>query len=782
VLVGRAEICLRLERLLDSARQGQSAALAIIGEPGSGKTTLLQYAADESTDMSVLRARGFESEADIPYAGLSELLRPLLGQLDDLPEPQAAALAAALAIGPPTGADRFAVGAATLGLLAAAAERAPLLVLVDDVQWLDRASAEALSFAQRRLGADSVLVLLTWRLDTDVPEPLAALPMIELPGLDETAARALLDARGYHVEESLLPWLIRTTGGNPLALVELPQLLSPADLACQALRAEPIPVGRVLETAYWRRIAVLPVCARRALLVAALLDGAGVAVVAHALHVAGTGLPDLALAEDMAMVRFNDGVVAFRHPLVRSAVYHGSVPSERRAAHLAVATALDGPGRPYDELTRAWHMASATSGVDESVAQLLENRGEDALTRGGYHAGLLAYERAAQLSEDPRRRVGRLLAAASSALTAGLPERTSQLLKQAEEESGGSSDEFTALIQLRGRLETWHGAPLAAVERLEREALRLRPIDAGLATQLAGDAVIAAAYLGQMRRASQIADLFAEMSTKLTGSATIMQHLLVGSTRALRGDGARALPELDQARTALDVPDPPIESLPQLIYLAGAYSFIDGFGSASALLNRAVTLARRRGAVGLLPLALTIEAVMGFRTGDWQAAYANAFEAVQLAEDTNRTTDLPNALAALAIVEAGQGKQESRLHAHAAVSAATQMGTLGMRAQAYSALGLLELGAGRTEAAVGHLQCCRQLALDLGFLELGHLQWAAELVESLVRQGTPAEAVEITQQLKDLADQGGSPLIAAWAARCQGLVARDAAFEPGSTE
>ena len=777
MLVGRVAACTQLDRLFDLARQGQSATLAIVGEAGIGKTTLLNYAVEAASGMQVLRAQGVELETDISYAGLSELLRPALGLLDELPRPQAAALSAALALGPPVKADRFPVDAAVFGLLVAAAAAGPVLVTVDDAQWLDEASTEALFFALRRLSADPILALLAFRVEHGMREPRPGMPVLTVGGLDETAASALLAGQGHRVDSELVPWLVRATGGNPLALLELPKLLSATEFTSYTLHAEPVPIGPVLEAAYGRSLAALPVGTRRALLIAALLDRPDAAILKNALQAVHLNLQNLAPAEDAALVATPPGAVIFRHPLVKSAIHQTATPSERRTAHLAVALALETSTRPYDKEIRAWHLAAATIGVDDSVGQLLEECGDAAAARGGYRSAWLAYERAAQLTADPIRRSSRFLAGSASALTAGLPGKTSELLDRATEAIGDTTSESTAAIRLRGRLETWAGAPLAALRRLESEAIRLRTLDPALAVELLGDATVAALLAGQVQRASQIGELAAEISAKEDASTAMLRDLLIGGVQTLRGDGQRATPILDRARQMLEIPDLPAQRLEQLIYLAAAYSFVDRFAEAAELFNRAISSARYHGAIGLLPFALTQAAVVDFRTGAWEAAYVKAFEAMRLARDTERTSSVPSALVVLALIEAGQGKEETRRHAQTAIDLSAAMGASSVEAQGYSILGLLELGLGRPKAAIPHLRRCGQMAKRLGLLELGHLQWAPELVEALARIGQPRKAVPTMQMMVDCTHSASGPLVQALAARCQGLLAGDTDFE-----
>jgi hypothetical protein len=618
VLIGRVEECARVQGLLSSVRGGRSEALSVVGPAGIGKTAFVDYVADAADGMLVLRARGVPSEGYISYAGLSQLLAPALDLLSALPRRQAAALSAALAIGPPVGADKFPVFAATLGVLAAAAAKTPVIVLVDDAHWFDVASLDALHFAQRRLGADRVLIILVFRVEPGLPPPTTEFPILELRGLDPDSAAALLDQTGYSVDRKLLPWIVRASGGNPLALRDLPTFLSPQDFASSALRADPAPIGPILETAYGRSAAAMPDATQKALLIAAMLDGADVRVVSRALHVDGLGLQCLTPAEDAGLVKVAGGVVVFRHPLVRSAVYQIASASSRRTAHLAAADGLQVSSRAHHREARGWHLAEAAIGVDEATASLLEELGDEAVARAGYASAWLTYEKAAQLSDKPRNRVARLLAAASAAFTAGLLDRSSELLQVAAEEAVDPRA-LSAVAQLRGRLETWSGDPLAAARDLNLQAERIREADPALSAALWADATVAALLAGQTNLASRTAQLVADFTVGLAPGPAALGDLGVGAVQALRGDAENARLHLDRYRWTLDEPETSVEQLEHMIYLAAAYCFIDCFDEATSLFRRAISMARHHGAIGLLPFSLTTAGLVDFRRGAWEA-------------------------------------------------------------------------------------------------------------------------------------------------------------------
>jgi hypothetical protein len=342
MLVGREVECLRVDRVLESARRGRSAVLLISGEAGLGKTSLLRYAIERAGGMGVVRATGVEFEAELEFSGLLELFRPLLHHLGDLPDPQARCLRGVLGLEEARVSDRFGAGAATLSLLAAAAEREPLLVVVDDVQWLDAASADALRFAARRLFADRVAVIVAARagegreLEWPGAEELVVTP------LDLSATRMLLEREiGSRVPDAVLAELHAATAGNPLALIELPGVLSAGQLAGREPLEQPLAVGVAVERAFARRAEQLPESTRAALLVLALATVDDVEAVKRGLGSAGLGLEALEPAERAPLIVFDEGRVRFLHPLVRSALTRVASPSDRRAGHRALAGAFE---------------------------------------------------------------------------------------------------------------------------------------------------------------------------------------------------------------------------------------------------------------------------------------------------------------------------------------------------------------------------------------------------------------------------------------------------------
>jgi predicted ATPase len=365
VLVGRHEERQQINGLLAAARLGSSAALVLRGEAGIGKTALLDHAIASAKDMRVLRTRGIQSESELPFSGLLELLRPLIGSLDRIPARQAAALKGALALEAADDTDSFAVYAGTLNLLVVAAEQEPVLVVIDDAHWLDRGSADALAFASRRLGSEGIAVLWAIRDGEPAGPSTEGLEELVVRGLEAEAAVDVVAMAADDVAPETARALASLTQGNPLALLELPQMLTAEQRAGRAPLEEPLPASPTLQRAYGRRLEPLPAETRTMLLIAAASDSAELATVLPAWRLAGLDVSQLEPAERAGLVSVNRGEVEFRHPLVRAAVYANADAVERRTAHRALAQALrDSPA----EGRRAWHRALATIEPDEAVA------------------------------------------------------------------------------------------------------------------------------------------------------------------------------------------------------------------------------------------------------------------------------------------------------------------------------------------------------------------------------------------------------------------------------
>jgi hypothetical protein len=485
-LAGRqAELGL-LDQLAAAVRLGESRALVVHGEAGIGKTALLDYLAGHVPGGRVTRAAGVQSEMELAFSGVHQLCTPLLDRLETLPGPQRDAVATAFGLTAGPTPDRFLLGLAVLSLLSAAAEQQPLICLVDDEQWLDRASAQILAFVARRLGAESVGIVFAARVPS---ADLAGLPELAIGGLPDADARAVLDTvLTARLDERVLGQIIAETRGNPLALLELPRGLTSAELAGGFGLPGAVSLAGSIEESFRRRVGELAPPARMMLLLAAADPTGDPALVWRAAGLgigaeAGAPLAEADLAEFGTRVRF-------RHPLVRSAAYQSSSAQQRQEAHRALAGVTD---PDLDPDRRAWHRARAAPGPDEGVAAELERSAARARARGGAAAGAAFLKQAAALTLDPARRAGRALAAAQAEIQAGELDEARDLLDLAD------AGPLTDVQQAEGDLAR---ARIAFVARrgsdapplLLQAARRLEPIDADLSRATYLDAVAAAIF------------------------------------------------------------------------------------------------------------------------------------------------------------------------------------------------------------------------------------------------------------------------------------------------
>jgi DNA-binding CsgD family transcriptional regulator len=487
-----------LDGLLEDLRSGRGGALVVRGEAGVGKSALLEYVAGAAADMQVARAVGVESEMELAFASLHQLCAPLLDRLEGLPAPQRDALGVAFGLRAGAAPDRFLVGLAVLTLLSEVAkEERPLLCVVDDAQWLDRASAQVLAFAARRLLAEPVGLIFAAR---EPGEQFGGLADLQVRGLPDQDARALLGSVvRFRLDEQVRDRIVAETAGNPLALLELPRGLGSAQLAggFGLPGAQPVPAR--IEEGFRRRLEALPGDTRSLLLVAAAEPAGDPVLVWRA---AGRlGIPDSAAAAASADGLLEAGTrVRFRHPLVRSAVYSAASPEERRAAHRALAEVTD---RDRDPDRRAWHLAAAAPGPEEEVAAELERSAGRAQARGGMAAAAAFLQRGAELTSEPARRSERALAAAQASLQAGALDAAADLLAMA---MAGPLDELQQACAglLRGQIAFASSAGGDAPALLVKAAKQLESLDAALARQTYLDAWLAALFAGRFAGAGHL--------------------------------------------------------------------------------------------------------------------------------------------------------------------------------------------------------------------------------------------------------------------------------------
>jgi DNA-binding CsgD family transcriptional regulator len=765
----------RLEELLDAARRGRSGVLVLSGEPGIGKTALWRAAREMAEGIRVLSARGVSSESELPFAGLAELFAPVVDLVSCLPPRQRAAMEGALALGPAVSVDALAVGVATLGLLAAVADRGPVLCAVDDLQWVDVSSAQALTFAARRLHAEGVAMIFTKRPDDELGPPFLELDLLVLAGLSAAAAAEVLsNAAATPVDAKVARSLHDSTGGNPLALVELPRLLSAGQLEGSEPLQDPLPPGPTTERAFRRRIAELDPDTRSALLLAAASGEGDLDVVLDALRELGIAASSLESAEEAGIISVENGRVEFRHPLLRSAAYHGALALSRRRAHAALAAVL-----ADSDARQPWHLAAAALGPDEAVAAALERVGIDARGRGAHAGAARALGRAAQLTPEPDSRARRLGEASADLHFAGRPEQA--LVVAADALAQVRSLELRADIELvHSSFLTLVGQPNEAYRRLMAEAARLEQDEPGRAAIMQMAAVIPCYLVGDGRLAYRTAELAHASAQRVGGPVGIFADAVLAQALVIRGDVARGRELLEGCLPMLLELDPiwgPHIAVSQGMCIS--YLWVEQFDTARRLLERIVVGARAAGAPGLLPFPLWVLADLDFRTGAWDAAYSGLHEALELAHETGQSVHLPRLLAGLARIEAQRGQSvQCRDHLAESLARGTQLGTLrGAELITLEPLGLLEFAQHRFPEAAAHLDRLAGLLREEEVGEPSLLGAAPERIEALARSGRTDEATEALIEFERHATSTGSCWGQAAAARCRGSMASPETFE-----
>jgi DNA-binding CsgD family transcriptional regulator len=773
VLLGRDPEREAVSRLVATARLGVGGTLVLMGEPGVGKTAVLEHAVGSVEGMRVLRATGLEAERHIPFAGLLQLLRPALGELDGLSAPQAAALSGALALSEPgTGSrDRFVIGAAVLSLLSRYAEEAPVAVVVDDLHLLDLPSAEALVFAARRLAADPVVVLLAVRT-SEADRLVVGLPVVHLSGLDRDDASALVTRTvGGRLAPGRLEPLLALAGGNPLALMEL----AGDDLDALATDPSELP-ARVPDTiteAFARRLDRMEEACRTALLVAAVCGG-NLVVTGRACSALGVDLEALTEAEDGGLVSVSSGQIGFRHPLVRAAVYSRARARDRRAVHRAVAEALP----EGDSDRHAWHLAEAVWQPDAEVSELLAEAAVRARGRTAYSVASGAFERSARLSPDQARRTELLLQAAHMAWSAGLTDRALGLLDAHQRERPAETARSQELA-LRGAIAARTGRPRDARQMLMAAAELA--VDPNEETLILVDAVHANFYLAGAPSAAALAQRLTELAPWVTDDkARALGLVATGTARILAGQPGGA----DDLRAAL----PLLQSTPALYedqlrmsLVMQVPLYLRDATSGGRAVQDLVDAVRDRAGVGAMPAMLWYLAQEQATTSAWTEAEANYTAVVRLAEETGQITEQVMALAGLCWLESRQG-QADRCRHHAAEVFAMPATTQLHMAEAWVryALGDLELSLGEPAQAVTTLRELVRL-LEVHELADADLVPAAELVDALVRVGEQDEARVVASAYERAARAKGQPWALARAERVRGLLADDVSA-PGCFE
>ncbi len=747
MLYGRDVERAQIWALLEDARSSKSSALVIRGEAGIGKSALLEDARERATDMHVLAARGIESESELAFAGLHQLLRPALDYVDRLPAPQADALRGALGLAERAGDDRFLISVASLTLLAEYAERRPVVCLVDDAQWLDAPSAGALLFVSRRLDAEGVVMLFGAR-DADGRQfDSGALPVLHLGGLDADAAAAVV---GRHVHTTVAApvrdLLVEQAGGNALALAELPAALTAGQLAGDDPLPDVLPLSRDVERLFLERVRRLPAPTQRLLLVAAADDTGRLRTIVKASEALGADGAALDAAEQSGLVAVHGARLELRHPLVRSAVYQGAAWTERSAAHRALAAALDA-----DEADRrAWHQVAASLDPDEDVLGQLEDAAQRASARGGHAASARAYERAAELTTDPAARGRRLVAAAVEASMAGQNEHAVTLAEQA----APLNDDPTAraeVARVRGVAQLRCGTPSEGLRTFLAGAQELTDGDSEKALEMLVHAAESASLAGDPEGMRAVSRAASKLSVGEDERARFLLRFLSGLGPFSEGDAAGA-PLLEEAVILGEAADDA-----QLVFWASAAAaFMGDLGRGNVLAARAAALARQRGEVALVAHALSSSAAYLLVENRFAAASADAEEAVRLGREigAENLTGLP--LGVLAMVAAVRGRQdEARELADEVLGFARERGLALPAAFAVWALASLDLARGRWEHALERYEALAEVRPGFGH-PLAAILTVPDRIEILVRLGRTSEALEALPAFEAWATHAGA--------------------------
>ena len=737
------------------------------GEAGSGKTALLEYLLERASGCRTVRATGVESEMELAFAGLHQLCAPMLDRLGHLPRPQGDALGTAFGLSSGEPPDRFLVGLAVLGLLAEVAEDEPLVCLVDDAQWLDRASEQALAFVARRLLAERVALVFAVR-ETGKEEWFAGLPELVVEGLGDDDARALLDsAIPGRLDERVRERIVAEARGNPLALLELPHGLSPAELAGGFGLPGALPLSGRIEKSFRQRVERLPAESQRLLVVAAAEPIGDPALLWRAAERLSLGAEDAGPAEAAGLLTL-DRRVTFRHPLLRSVIYRAASAEERRRAHDALALATD---PQLDPDRRAWHRAQATIAPDEEVAAELERSADRARARGGLAAAAAFLDRAATHTPEPARRAQRALDAAQAEHVAGAPGAALRLLATAEE---GPLDELqrARLERLRAQIVFASSRGSEAPALLLTAAKRLEPLDAGLARETYLDALGAAIFAGRLssgRGLLEVAEAARVARPAPTPGRTI-DLLLDGLATRFTGGYAAGLPPLRQALHALSQADGRTGDALHWLWLACRIAPDLWDDEAWHVLStRQLQLARDAGALTVLPFAATYRGGVHVHAGEFAEASALVEEADVITEVTGNAPLMYTSI----VLAAWRGREAQALELiEASRQDATNRGEGRAIALAEYATAVLYNGLGRYQTALaGAQQVCE-------YDDLGLFGWALiELVEAAARSREPQLAASALDQLSERTRLSGSNWALGVESRSRALVSAGDAAE-----
>lgn len=747
-----------LAEFLKAVRGGESRALVLRGDPGVGKTALLEYLGEQATGCRVMRVAGVQSEVELAFAGVHQLCLPMLDRLDRLPAPQRDALRVAFGLAEGPVPERFLVGLAVLSLLSEAAEEQPLICVVDDQHWIDRASALSLGFVARRLGADPVGIVFGTRSPRD---ELAGLPELHVTGLPEADARILLESALHGpLDEQVRDQIVAETRGNPLALLELPRGLTQTQLAGGFGLPGVVSLSARIEDSFRRQLEALPPESRRLLQLAAAEPSGDTSLVWRAADRLGIAIQ----AETAGLAEFG-AQVSFRHPMLRSAAYLSAPEHDRRAAHLALAEVTD---RTIDPDRRAWHLSQAATGPDEELADDLEQSAMRAQARGGLSAAAAFLQRAAALTVDPSRRADRMLAAAQTHVQAGEFGTALELLAMARVDP---LDELQSarIDLLYAEIDFASGLGGEAPALLLKAARRLEPLDADLASDTYLTAWLAALLAGRSATSADLAEVSAAVQARTPPAHPLgLPELLLSALTLLvtRGPATAApvLREVVERFTATGIPAK--DDLQWGWFAQATASALLDYTPWRTILERQVHVCREVGALDRLPVMLGALGTATVWSGDFAAAELLDAEADAVCEATGSPAAPYTALALVCM----RGDEANAVPLIETVISEATAGGQGI-AVAYAnwTAAILYNGLGRYGEALAAATASSEDAPGL-YVSL----WALpELVEAAAHSGETGIARDALSRFAAASRAGGADFGLGLEARCRALLSED---------
>ncbi|MFG2000911.1 AAA family ATPase [Spirillospora sp. NPDC048911] len=751
-LTGRSRELRAIGRLLAGASDGAGGALVLRGEPGIGKTALLSHAERAATGMRVLRVIGVETEVELPFAALHQLLLPVLDRLTDLPAPQAAALRGAFGMAEATTRDRFMIGLATFTVLADLAAEAPVLCLIDNLEWLDQPSADALLIAARKSRDDAVALLLSAR---EVPRSFtdAGIPELALSRLKAADAADLLHEHAPLLAPDIRERILQDASGNPLAIAELAKASRDEDLPRHPAETPPL-TDRLIET-FHHHARALPDTTQTLLLVLAADDTGDVALAVRAarqLGVQADAADDVKPAEAAGLLVLKNGRAEFCHPLIRSALYQSAAHGRRLEVHQAIAEALAQSGDATER--RTWHLAAAATGPREDIALAMERVAEKARSRAGHAAAVSAYIRAAELTPAATARARRYTLAAEAAIEAGQLRHAEVLADLASTLTIDEKD-LASLARIRSTIEFEQGSPATAGRILTEGAKLIETSDPGTAALMLAAAIRNASFASDPGLARDAADDLNRLPLPrdpMFCALTSLADILSGDYSAATG--------LNERLQALPTEHPQERLLAASLALVAADD-----ERAHGLASSVVAQARERGTIGLLPSALAIQAQADLLRDRHPDAMAAATEGHRVSQDLGQPHRTAHLGALVAWLSAVQGDEERcRGLSAQAIAYGNDHGVATTPALATWALGILDLTLGRYDDAVEHLRNLQAGATSHPVIAMYGL---VDLIEASYRSGTPA--VQALPALLTWTKVIARPWADAIAARCRAL-------------